>query len=219
MNPYKVLGVNETASQEEIRAAYLSLVKKYHPDRYTETSLKEMANEKLKEINLAYETLTKKPAGNGYAQGRRSQRSGQPGYGYGYGNGSGAYGGYSERASNTDNWGGSYSGPYAAQLRRVRELYLNNRLDEASGILDTVPEHGAEWYYLYGMIYVKQNWYEKARMFLRKAYEMEPDVQEYRIAYMTFCGRERQYTRQASTSGFPDELLCNPCCTPLCLCC
>ena len=31
-NPYKVLGVNEGATNEEIRAAYLSLVKKYHPD-------------------------------------------------------------------------------------------------------------------------------------------------------------------------------------------
>ena len=33
-NPYKVLGVNEGASQEEIRSAYLKLVKKYHPDKY-----------------------------------------------------------------------------------------------------------------------------------------------------------------------------------------
>ena len=50
-NPYKVLGVSESASQEEIRAAYLKLVKKYHPDKYTDTDLKELANEKLVEIN------------------------------------------------------------------------------------------------------------------------------------------------------------------------
>ena len=35
MNPYEVLGVRETASDEEIRKAYLELVKKYHPDRFT----------------------------------------------------------------------------------------------------------------------------------------------------------------------------------------
>ena len=42
-NPYKVLGVNEGASQEEIRAAYLKLVKKYHPDKYIDSDLKELA--------------------------------------------------------------------------------------------------------------------------------------------------------------------------------
>lgn len=60
MNPYKVLGVSETATPEEIRQAYLELVKKYHPDKYTDNPLKELANEKLKEINEAYDTLTKK---------------------------------------------------------------------------------------------------------------------------------------------------------------
>ena len=60
MNPYKVLGVSENASQEEIRTAYLELVKKYHPDKYTDNPLKELAGEKLKEINQAYEMLTKK---------------------------------------------------------------------------------------------------------------------------------------------------------------
>ena len=58
MNPYKVLGVSETATQEEIRAAYLALVKKYHPDRYADGPLKEMAGEKLKEINRAYEPVS-----------------------------------------------------------------------------------------------------------------------------------------------------------------
>ena len=52
-NPYKVLGVNEGASQEEIRSAYLKLVKKYHPDKYTDSDLKELANEKLVEVNEA----------------------------------------------------------------------------------------------------------------------------------------------------------------------
>lgn len=60
MNPYKVLGVSETASQEEIRKAYLELVKKYHPDRYQGSPYQNEANEKLKEINVAYDMLTKK---------------------------------------------------------------------------------------------------------------------------------------------------------------
>ena len=74
-NPYKVLGVNEGASQEEIRAAYLKLVKKYHPDKYTDTDLKELANEKLVEINEAYDSIVMgaPSGGSGYSSGGYSQ--------------------------------------------------------------------------------------------------------------------------------------------------
>ena len=63
MNPYEVLGVRETASDEEIRKAYLELVKKYHPDRFTDESAKELANEKLTRINEAYDMLTRNKKG------------------------------------------------------------------------------------------------------------------------------------------------------------
>ena len=64
MNPYEVLGIKEGASQEEIKSAYRKLVKKYHPDQYGDNPLKELAQEKLAEINAAYDTLTKGNAGN-----------------------------------------------------------------------------------------------------------------------------------------------------------
>lgn len=58
-NPYEVLGIKEGASQEEIKAAYREQVKKYHPDRYQDNPLYELAEEKLQEINEAYDYLTK----------------------------------------------------------------------------------------------------------------------------------------------------------------
>lgn len=59
MNPYQVLGVSENATQEQIRAAYLKLVRQYHPDKYTDNPMKDMAQEKMKEINQAYDILSK----------------------------------------------------------------------------------------------------------------------------------------------------------------
>lgn len=56
MNYYDVLGVKRTASQEEIKAAYKNLVKKYHPDIYTGD--KTFAQKKTSEINVAYDTLS-----------------------------------------------------------------------------------------------------------------------------------------------------------------
>ncbi len=56
-DPYKVLGVSRDASEEDIKKAYLALARKYHPDKYTDTDLAELAAEKMKELNAAYEAI------------------------------------------------------------------------------------------------------------------------------------------------------------------
>ncbi|PJI07706.1 MULTISPECIES: J domain-containing protein [Clostridium] len=66
-NPYKVLGVNENASQDEIKRAYRELVKKYHPDKYVNNPLKNLAEEKMREINEAYDYLTKNSQNSTYS--------------------------------------------------------------------------------------------------------------------------------------------------------
>ena len=68
-NPYEVLGIKPGASEEEIRAAYRELVKKYHPDKYVDNPLADLAEEKMQEINEAYDTLMKQSrSGGGYGQ-------------------------------------------------------------------------------------------------------------------------------------------------------
>ena len=57
-DPYSILGVSPNASDEEVKAAYKNLVKKYHPDNYDDNNpLKELANEKMQEINAAYDEI------------------------------------------------------------------------------------------------------------------------------------------------------------------
>ena len=58
-DPYKILGVSANASDDEIKKAYRNLARKYHPDNYAGTPMAELAEEKMKEINQAYESITK----------------------------------------------------------------------------------------------------------------------------------------------------------------
>lgn len=193
-NPYKVLGVNEGATNEEIRAAYLSLVKKYHPDKYTDPDMKQLANEKLKEINEAYDQLTKNP-------------------------GKTASSGYSGAAYGAGGHGGSYSGPEADRFIRARSLINAGNLDGAKTILDSIQTRNAEWYYLYGIIYLRQGWYDKAREFLGRAYRTEPGNSEYAQAYNTLRYTGNPYSRPRQSTSYGNCSACDICSGLMCADC
>jgi curved DNA-binding protein len=56
---YEILGVDRKASDKEIKSAYRKLARKWHPDLHSGKD-KEKAEEKIKQINEAYEVLSDK---------------------------------------------------------------------------------------------------------------------------------------------------------------
>ena len=56
-DPYEILGVSKDASDDDVKAAYRELAKKYHPDKYIDNPLADLAAEKMKEINEAYDKI------------------------------------------------------------------------------------------------------------------------------------------------------------------
>src|SRR5262245_9171062 len=70
---YKILGVPRDAGEDEIKKAYRSLARKYHPDVSKETN----AKEKFQEVSEAYETLKDKEKRAAYDSLGSGFRSGQ----------------------------------------------------------------------------------------------------------------------------------------------
>ena len=86
-DPYSILGVSSDATDEEVKNAYRALARKYHPDNYGDDNpLKDLANEKMQEINAAYDEIqrtrtsgnsSQSSSGNGYTNyGGQSSSSG-----------------------------------------------------------------------------------------------------------------------------------------------
>ena len=127
-DPYEVLGVSRTASDNEIKSAYRELVKKYHPDNYANNPLADLASEKMKEINEAYDAITKSRSGStGGYQSTGSSGSYQSGYQ--------SYNSYNQNS---------------ASYAQVRSYINANQLDAAESMLNTAATRDAEWYFLKG---------------------------------------------------------------------
>lgn len=165
-DPYKILNVSPDASDEEVKKAYRDLARKYHPDNYHDNPLADLAQEKMKEINAAYEEIQRA---------RGSSRSSGASYGgaaYRPGYGGSSYGG--------GTYGGSYSG--SSVLQQVRMAIQQGDLNRADGLLNAVTQHDAEWNFLKGTLCYRRGWLDEAKRYFDLACQMEPGNPEYERA-------------------------------------
>ncbi|MBQ2446696.1 MAG: J domain-containing protein [Oscillospiraceae bacterium] len=192
-DPYEILGVSRGASEEEIKKAYRELVRKYHPDKYTDNPLADLAQEKMKEINEAYDALTK--------------GSSDPSRG---GN-SNPYSGYRQNTAQGERY------------EDIRRMIQMGQLDAAESALDSRGSRTGEWYFLRGVIAKQRGWLDEAKQNFTIAVNLAPNNMEYRSALSSCGVGAYPYRGQTYGNNGQDQccdlctsLLCMNC---LCNCC
>jgi curved DNA-binding protein CbpA len=196
-DPYKVLGVSRDATDEEIKKAYRELARKYHPDNYTNSPLFDLAAEKMKEVNNAYDEIQKI---------RAAAQSGQTGSSYG-------------------SYGSTYSGENAADFKKVREYINIGRYSDADLLLNSMPvgARNAEWNFLKACVLAQRGHVFEAQKHIETACYMDPSNAEYQQARAqlsrTSQGYGYSYGTPYNTSGGSNVDMCTVCQTLWCLDC
>lgn len=192
-DPYHVLGVDANASDEEIKKAYRDLARKYHPDNYQDNPLSDLAEEKMKAINEAYDQIQKLRGGGG-----------QSGY-------SGQYSGQSYSTQSSD-----------PAFARIRSVISSGSFDQAESMLDEMSDRGAEWYFLRGVIAYRRGWLDEAMQNYQIACQMDPGNMEYRqaLAMLQRSGRPAGSGMgpRADSMDCCTTLICLDCMCPFCGC-
>lgn len=164
MNPYEVLGIKPGATQDEIKSAYRKLIKQYHPDKFIGNPLKDLAEEKMMQINEAYDALTK----NG-----GSTNSNTSSY------------------NNTNSYSNSSNGSY--EFQEIRRLIQSRNFPLAETRLNSITNRNAEWHYLFGAVMLNKGWYESALEHMTTAVNMDPNNFEYKQGLNALRQRTTSY--------------------------
>ena len=210
-DPYKVLGVSRDATAEEVKKAYRSMAKKYHPDLNPDDPI---AAEKMNEINEAYDMITnpdkyRKTQFGGYGS------SGGDYYNQGYGSGQGPYnsGQYGSfyGFNFEDLFNGAFNNAYYRQtppqkpivqpqdsneIKQAIDFINIGQYTYAINILNSIPssERNARWCYLnalsnYGlgktMLAIDQ---------IKRAMQLDPNCGEYTDAYNAMASYANSYS-------------------------
>ena len=206
-NPYEVLGVPQTATEEQVKEAYRTLARQYGDDAYMGGPLADVAKQKMEELDRAYDAIVAE---------RRGQAPPQ-------------YDTTSDNTQSQQSRYNAYSGGYAtqngytytpSQFSDVRAKINANRLDDAETILDGIPrtQRSAEWYFLKGQIQQRRGWLDEAFKNYTTACQMDPENPEYKESYTAMHRSAKSGYREShgGCCGDPcdicSSLLCADCC-------
>ena len=205
MDPYEVLGVKPDATDEEIKKAYRNLSRKYHPDTNINNPNKAEAEEKFKQVQMAYQQVmriresggsgsqgnpygTYGSQGNPYGQGSPFGNYGQGFGGQNYGNQGNPYGSFGGFWEFFNDFAGSYAGQQAAggtededtlHMRAAANFLNNRQYAQALNVLNSITNRTAQWYAFSARANSGVGNNAAALEHARKAASMEPGNYEY----------------------------------------
>lgn len=192
-NPYSVLDVSPNATNEEVKKAYRELSRKYHPDSYVNNPLSDLAEEKFKEVQEAYDQIMKE------------RENGSRGSSYEYG----------------QSYSSGSAGDNSAEMNTVYQYLNARRYQEALGMLARVSPRSARWYYYSAIANagIGNNIiaYENAQ----QAVNMDPGNAEYANLYNQLAWQSQRYqTSRTNYGGYNTGNLCCDlwCADSLCEC-
>lgn len=191
-NPYDVLGISRNASEDEIKRAYKDLSRKYHPDTNVDNPLADLAEERFKEVQEAYDAIMKEREGS------------QGGFGYQYRGGQ----------------QNAYDGQQQSVEMQAAFNYINSRhYREAMNVLDSISDRNAQWYYASAYANAGLGNNVVAREHAAQAVNMEPGNPQYQqlLNQMSWNSQRYQnnpygggYGRQGSSCG-TGNMCCDIC--------
>lgn len=213
-DPYKVLGISEGATKEEIKKAYRQKAKEYHPDLHPDDPV---AAAKMNEVNEAYDML------NNPEKYQKQQQQSNP-YGSYYGGFQGGQyqgqqgGQYQGNQQQYDQQGGWYTGGFgyynfedlfgfgrsgqperpvaepgdSNDIRQAIDLINMGQYQYANQTLNSIVsgERNARWFYLSALANQGLNNHMFAEEQIRKAIQMDPNNLLYQrtLQSMSYAG-------------------------------
>ena len=191
-DPYKVLGVDRNATDEEIKQAYRRLAKKYHPDLNPGD---QEAARRMQEVNAAYEQI-KNP------EKAQSQYDSDP------------FRAYRQQTYQNDR---GYGAQPEDQYQQAAYQYIRfGRYQEALNTLENCAQRDSRWYYLSAIANDALGNQVTALEHIRRAVSMEPQNPEYLDALNRMEHGGAAYRQSAG--GFRGFTMGGDPCTNLCLC-
>ena len=204
MNPYDILGVARTASDDEIKKAYRALSRKYHPDANVGKPGEKEAEEKFKQIQQAYTQIMKE------------REQGYQGYGY-----QGGGFGYGYQQSGQTAGGDSDT----VEMQAAANFINNRRYKEALNVLSGIGNRNAQWYYLSALANAGLGNAIEAQEMARQALNMEPGNMQYQMLWQQLQSGRQWYGNMSGGYGRQTVNIDNFCCQMLamqmfcCWCC